>query len=772
MTLIDEMRVVVSGSTKELRKELDSLKKSLNDTGKKAKGLSVGDIAKGVFKAQVAFAALSTAIQGVTNAIKSAVSALSSFLSSAIKTSNKFENALIGLSTVAGRKLGQEGLDRAKQSAIELANDGLLTVQESADGLKNLLASGFGLEEAVNLMNTFKDAAAFGRQGSLSFGDAIVSATQGIKNGNSILVDNAGITKNLSIILEEAGYSAQDLSKATTDASVRQALYNGLLKEGNIFLGDSAKLAQTASGQQAKLSATIANFKKVVGDAVKPIYSILLLAGNAFIGGLTSTVESGKTQIQNFTTQIAGYLLGLIRFIGRLFSNLPLVGNGFKSLANLTVPVAKAQDKLANSAGGVASGLDKAKESSDDLKKSLSKLASFDELNILSGGAGGGLEGINTDLGGFNTGALDADIGNIENFAEEINGIADGVVEDLEKVWNKIEPFIERFKEATAIINKFILKPIGKLAEYLKEEAPEIERRVGVITGQFTELKEAIDPFLDIAIAGLKTGMEDLMPVLSNVGSVAEEKTGIKLKDLDTTIFDLGTTMSGAHVESVKLGSEIGILGIKFAMSSDKISTANRISSATFKTMGSTAGSTIPQILGAMGTTVAGLFGFLPSFSNISTVITSVFETLKTKVSKLFAGMVGSIKRTLNNGIWEINNFINRINSVSSPITGAFSRLGVRVSAPSVPTIPYLAQGGHVTGATTAMIGEGGYNEVVLPLDRNTGWAEKVAELIKGNGGENPMQVIVQIGEEKIYDKFVDYNNNRSLYSNIKYLNI
>jgi hypothetical protein len=48
-------------------------------------------------------------------------------------------------------------------------------------------------------MNRFKDSAAFGKQGALSFGEAIRGATEGIKNGNSILVDNAGVTKNLSV---------------------------------------------------------------------------------------------------------------------------------------------------------------------------------------------------------------------------------------------------------------------------------------------------------------------------------------------------------------------------------------------------------------------------------------------------------------------------------------------------------------------------------------------------------------------------------------------
>lgn len=53
------------------------------------------------------------------------------------------------------------------------------------------------------MMNRFKDSAAFGRQSSLSLGEAVKSATEGIKNENSILVDNAGVTKNVSMMWEE-----------------------------------------------------------------------------------------------------------------------------------------------------------------------------------------------------------------------------------------------------------------------------------------------------------------------------------------------------------------------------------------------------------------------------------------------------------------------------------------------------------------------------------------------------------------------------------------
>jgi hypothetical protein len=61
----------------------------------------------------------------------------------------------------------------------DLSADGLMPLGDAASGLKNLLASGMSLDQAIKLMKAFKDSAAFGRQGSLEFGQAIVRCDRG-----------------------------------------------------------------------------------------------------------------------------------------------------------------------------------------------------------------------------------------------------------------------------------------------------------------------------------------------------------------------------------------------------------------------------------------------------------------------------------------------------------------------------------------------------------------------------------------------------------------
>lgn len=267
------------------------------------------------------------ALAGVTASAGVATYSLIGMMDRSISSANKYQAALTGLNSVAtafGHNAG-----RAEQAAKDLANDGLMTVTDAATGLKNLLASGFSLDQATTLMKRFKDSAAFGRQSALSFGQAVSSATEGVKNGNSILVDNAGVTKNLSNMLTEAGYSAQDLSKATTDAGVRQALFNGILKETNAQSGDAAKLADSAAGKQAVWAAQTEVLNQKIGMALQPALLSLLQTMTPIITSIADWVSRnpelaaglviGTTAVVGLTT-VVGTLALAVAGLGPVFT--------------------------------------------------------------------------------------------------------------------------------------------------------------------------------------------------------------------------------------------------------------------------------------------------------------------------------------------------------------------------------------------------------------------------------------------------------------------
>lgn len=262
-----------SKKIRELGGEIDRTGKELEQAGKRVGGL----------REHLATLAAVAVTAGL------ATRGLIGFMGTSVSAANDLQAALIGLNTIAN-SFGVNA-DRAKVAAQELAEDGLMTVTDSATGLKNLLSSGFSLDQAITLMKRFKDSAAFGRQSSLSFGQAISSATEGIKNGNSILVDNAGVTKNLSVMLKEAGISVTELGNASSDATVRQAIFNGILKETNAQAGDAARLADSAAGKQAKWTAQNQVLMQNIGTSLQPALLRLLETVTPIIVAVSGWVE-------------------------------------------------------------------------------------------------------------------------------------------------------------------------------------------------------------------------------------------------------------------------------------------------------------------------------------------------------------------------------------------------------------------------------------------------------------------------------------------------
>lgn len=264
--------------------------------------------------------------QAIYDGFKKTVTATINVLKDSVSAYNQMQSSMIGLTTVSNA-FG-ESQDKAKQAALDLANDGLLTVAEASEGLKNLIPQ-LGLERSIDLMNGFKDSAAFNRQGTLAFGQAIVGATQGIKNMNSILVDNAGITKNLSLIMRDAGFEMQDLGDETKKTAATDVLYNGLLKEMAIFQGDAEKAAGTLSGQQAKLATQIFNVKAAIGEALAPVVTRMVENIQNWIDEMGGP-EGLRDQFQKVIPLIEGMVVVVEYAIKGVFAFI----DGFNKLAD------------------------------------------------------------------------------------------------------------------------------------------------------------------------------------------------------------------------------------------------------------------------------------------------------------------------------------------------------------------------------------------------------------------------------------------------------
>ena len=276
-------------------------------------------------QAQVA-AAATAAFAGIVLAIRGAIEA-----------ANEYNNAMVGLNSLA-EGTGQDFGD-LQAAAEDLASDGLMTVADAAASLKNLLARGFSADEAVDMLERLKDAAAFGRQSSLSLGEAVRSASEGIKNENSILVDNAGVTKNVAVMWEEYAATIGKSAANLTQAEKRQAEYNGIMAETAYQVGDAARYAEEFAGKQAALEAATLRVNQALGASVQGALTPLLEAVTPLVDALAGWIErnpeltagivAATTAGVALTAVVAGAIpmvTGLAAAFGTLQASMGVVG--------------------------------------------------------------------------------------------------------------------------------------------------------------------------------------------------------------------------------------------------------------------------------------------------------------------------------------------------------------------------------------------------------------------------------------------------------------
>lgn len=130
--------------------------------------------------------------------------------------------------------------------------------------------------------------------------------------------------------------------------------------------------------------------------------------------------------------------------------------------------------------------------------------------------------------------------------------------------------------------------------------------------------------------------------------------------------------------------------------------------------------------------------GIKQIFSGIITFIKGVFTGNWKKawegVKDIFSGIVntlgGIIKAPLNAVISLINAAIDGLNKISIDVPDWIPGIGGKKFGVDIPKIPYLAQGGIIDSPTLAMMGEQGKKEAVVPLERNLGWRDAIADKV------------------------------------------
>ena len=352
---------------------------------------------------------LKSVLGGLVGSITAAfsIAAVVRFGKESSEATRQLSDAMTGLKRIMD-SMGRS-FSSAQSFIEEYTADGLVPAANAVAAYKNLAMRGYDDSQIQKVMTALKDASAYGRQANLSMGDAVQSATEGLKNENSILVDNAGVTKNVAKMWEDYAKSIGTTSANLTQEQKIQAEVNGILEETKHQTGDAASVAETLSGRLQQTSFNLNALKVAVGNIINPILKALLPAFNAAISVLT-----------RFANTVASV-------VGLVFGEADSAGAAGQAAADSYDSAAESAEEF----GDAATAAGKAAQRS---------LAGFDQISKLSdssgsGGGGGGASSVTQQLKG-------------EELSVSVAPLEDTLTKQMEQMLKNVK---KKLKEFTAL---------------------------------------------------------------------------------------------------------------------------------------------------------------------------------------------------------------------------------------------------------------------------------------------------------------------------------
>ena len=369
-----------------------------------------------------------------------AVKQISDFTKTTVDSASKVQNAFTGLNSIV------QGTGNSFSKAQDFINkytaDGLVSIEETASAYKNLLSRGYDSSQIEDVLNRLKDSAAFGRQASYDLGEAVVTATEGLKNENSILVDNAGVTKNVAKMWEEYAASVGKSSTNLTQAEKIQAEYKGIMNETKFQVGDAANYTKTFSGQIQQLKFNFNQMTVAIGKVVTPILQLFIPVINSAINAITKLFE--KIQVV-----IGVFGLKMPNVVSKTSDGINGIGEASNSAAKDAVNSAKKINKAFSNLDEIHVLNTKQSDSSDNSSDSAGSNSSVSVSPVIEESS---IEG-----------SMDSIVQKINKYLDPLRDINfNPLIESFEKLKDAISPITEKAFEGLEWVYFNILVPLGK----------------------------------------------------------------------------------------------------------------------------------------------------------------------------------------------------------------------------------------------------------------------------------------------------------------------
>ena len=350
----------------------------------------------------------------------------------------------------------------------------------------------------------------------------------------------------------------------------------------------------------------------------------------------------------------------------------------------------------------------------------------------------------------------------LENIAEGVsttltlNQANAGMVDAIEFAGGSVEDFnaklqaLDTEEEKRAFILKTLNESYGEAGEKYKEVNKEVlaandaqNKYNQAMAGLAEKAQPAITSFKTAMVGVLQTVLEKFneVDIEGLIGKISGAITTLVNVALPPLMNGLTWVLDNANWLVPVLGTLVGTIGaitagIKIYNTVMKVAKAVQLAWNVVM-----AANPIGLVITAIGLLVAAFVtlwnkceGFRNFFINMWEGIKKIGSSVAEFIGGIFERKINTIKGIINAVISLINGAIGAINKLKVNIPDWVPKYGGSTFGVNIPKIPTLAEGGVIDKATLAMIGEAG-KEVVMPLENNTQWIDKLANKISARTG-------------------------------------
>lgn len=812
---VDELQVLITANTQQLQSEINKTQKSISDLTSKA-SKSTSKLTSSFIKAGIFTKTLGLAINVVTSNLKGAISRLD--------TLNNYTKVMNNLG-VSGDD-AEASIKRLSDKLVGLPttlDDAVMSVQRFTSANGNVKAS-------TDMFLALNNAILSGGANTQIQASALEQLSQAYAKGKPDMMEwrtaLMAMPAQLKQVATAMGYvSANDLGEDLRSGKVSMNEFMGtIMKLNKEGVNGFASFEEQAKGSTGGVATSMTNVKTAITRGLTEIMNAI---GQSNIAGFFQGIAKAINNVVPYITGFVKACVWAVSSISSLFGGRGIkkdVDNTNKSLSNIGSSggtTSKGLDKASGSAKKLKKELN-GLASFDEMNV----LKENKDSDSGSSGDTGGVTGLGKlDFSDWDTGMDNA--GNkADEIAERIKTAFISVGETIKNVWNS-EP-VQAFAGAVTTWGQFIFDYYSTLGTSLIENITttwgNIEGNVSTImtnistlwTTMWTDIdagiqtwgepiikgvngvfnsiwKDAIDPYLTI-ISGVWADFTGILvdlwnehgkPLIDNIGEFATNVISLfqsiwdnVLEPIITPFLETLSWLWDKHIKGMvtAVGDFVGTL-INGALEIynkfiqpilmwllEKLAPA-------WSFLSSTVIGIVGTIIGVISDLITGIMKVLTGIIDfILGVFTGNWQRAWDGIKSIFSGiwdaLTGVVKGVINIIIDVLNGFVSGINKIGFDVPDWVPVIGGKRWGFNIPKIPKLAQGGIVDKPTIAMIGEAG-KEAVMPLENNTGWIDKLAEKLGAKtSGEEPIQIVIKLGEETIFDKFIQNIKSKNFESN------